>query len=122
MSTGPVSVRAIFFMLVFTPVAWAELSPRDYLSQMSHSFRELDYRGEFTYEYGSSMDTLHIVHVVRDGVEKERLLHLNGDSHEVVRDDHPVGCIHPGNQIMRLGDTAGAPFARDFSGVRCIKD
>lgn len=101
----------------------AELTPRDYLARMSHSFRELDYRGEFTYEYGSSMDTLHIVHAVRDGVEKERLVYMNGESREVVRDDHHVSCIHPGNQIMRLGSSiASGPFARSFLGEHDIAE
>jgi sigma-E factor negative regulatory protein RseB len=88
---------------------------------MSHSFRELDYRGEFTYEYGSHMDSLRIVHAVRDGVEKERLLYLNGESREVVRDGHHLSCIHPGDQIMRLGSAiATGPFARSFQGEHDI--
>lgn len=114
-------VQSLIGLLLLAPVALAELSPRDYLSQMSHSFRELDYRGEFTYEYGSNMDTLHIVHAVRDGVEKERLVYLNGDEREVVRDGHHVSCVHPGNQIMRLGSTiASGPFARSFLGEHDI--
>lgn len=110
--------RAWFFSLCFllgAQGAWSEQSPREYLDQMSHSFRELDYRGEFTYEYGSHMDSLRIVHGVRDGVEKERLVYLNGEPREVVRDGHHLSCIHPGDQIMRLGSAiATGPFARSF--------
>lgn len=109
--------------LLISHIAWGELLPRDYLDQMSHSFRELDYRGEFTYEFGSHMDTLRIVHAVRDGVEKERLVYLNGSPREIVRDGHELTCIHPGDQIMRLGSTiASGPFARSFQSVRDISE
>ena len=109
--------------LLVSPALWSEQLPREYLDQMSHSFRELDYRGEFTYEFGSHMDTLSIVHAVRDGVEKERLLYLNGNPREIVRDGHELSCIHPGDQIMRLGSTiASGPFARSFQGVRDISE
>jgi sigma-E factor negative regulatory protein RseB len=61
------------------------------------------------------MDSLRIVHGVRDGVEKERLVYLNGEPREVVRDGHHLSCIHPGDQIMRLGSAiATGPFARSF--------
>lgn len=113
----------VFLGLLISHSAWSELLPRDYLDQMSHSFRELDYRGEFTYEFGSHMDTLRIVHAVRDGVEKERLIYLNGSPREIVRDGHELTCIHPGDQIMRLGSTiASGPFARTFQGVRDISE
>jgi sigma-E factor negative regulatory protein RseB len=112
-----------FCLLVATQSVWAQSNPRDYLDRMSHSFRELNYRGEFTYEYGSHMDTLAIVHAVRDGIEKERLVYLNGEPREVVRDGHHVSCIHPGDQIMRLGNTiATGPFARSFQGEHEISD
>ncbi len=111
------------FLILVAPALWSEQLPREYLDQMSHSFRELDYRGEFTYEFGSHMDTLSIVHAVRGGVEKERLVYLNGNPREIVRDGHELSCIHPGDQIMRLGSTiASGPFARSFQGVRDISE
>jgi sigma-E factor negative regulatory protein RseB len=109
--------------LLLAPAAWAELSPRDYLDQMSHGFRELDYRGEFTYEFGSHMDTLSIAHAVRDGVEKERLVYLNGKLREVVRDGHPLNCIHPGDEIMRLGSViTSGPLGQTLQGNHDIAD
>lgn len=121
MPRGRYSLPAICCLLLLHSVTWAGVTPRDLLSKMSHSFRELDYQGEFTYEYGSHMDTLHIAHAVRDGVEKERLVYMNGAAREVVRDGHDVSCVHPGDQIMRLGSTiASGPFARSFLGEHDI--
>ena len=98
-------------VLAWNQMAWAESDARDYLDKMSHSFRELDYRGVFTYEYGSHIESLQVVHVVRNGVEKERLIYLDGESREIIRDGHELSCVHPGHQLLRLGSRAVAgPF------------
>lgn len=101
---------------LLVPLAAADdLTGRDYLDRMSHAFRELDYQGVFTYEYGSEMEPLRIIHAVRDGVEHERLIYLNGRPREIVRDGRDVSCIHSGGRILRLGHAiATGPFARTF--------
>ena len=95
-------------------LVWAQSDAQVYLDRMSHSFRELDYRGVFTYEFGSRMEALRIVHAVRDGVEQERLTHLNGETTEYYRDGHKLSCVHPGHQMLRLEGGAGGPFARSL--------
>lgn len=113
----------VLSLLVLAPWALADIDARDYLDRMSRSFRELDYRGVFTYEYGSHMESMRISHAVRDGVERERLVYLNGESREIIRDGHRVSCIHPGHQIMRLGsEIASGPFARSFLGAEDVTD
>ena len=90
-------------------------TPEQLLDRMSHSFRELQYRGVFTYEYGPEMESMEIFHGVRDGVEVERLVYLNGPYREVLRHGHSLSCIHPGDEILRLGHTVSSgPFARSF--------
>jgi len=101
---------------------WAQSSAQVYLDRMSHSFRELDYRGVFTYEFGEQMESLRIIHVVRDGVERERLLHLDGDPVEYVRDAHQLSCVHPGHQKLRLGMGAGVPLARKMISTERVTD
>jgi sigma-E factor negative regulatory protein RseB len=92
---------------------WAQSEAQVYLDQMSRSFRELDYRGLFTYEFGDQIESLRIVHALRDGVEKERLQYLDGESREYFRDGHHLSCIHSGHEKLRLdGGMAGGPFAR----------
>lgn len=72
------------------------------LDAMSRSFRELNYRGVFTYEQGQSLSSLRIIHAVLDGVERERVVHLDGDEREFVRSGHPVDCVHAGDHLVRL--------------------
>lgn len=75
----------------------------DLLRQMSQALQERSYRGRFTYEYGGALDTLEIVHAVRDGVEYERLQHLSGPSREVVRTGRATSCINTGGLLLRGG-------------------
>lgn len=106
-------LSGLLALILLAAPALAELSPRDYLSRMSHSFRELNYRGVFTYEYGRHMESMRIVHAVRDGEELERLIYLNGEPREFIRNGHALSCVHPGDQILRLGNSiSGGPFAR----------
>lgn len=53
--------------------------PASRLDAMSRSFRSLDYQGVFTYEQGQSLSSVRIAHAVIDGVEQERLVHLDGE-------------------------------------------
>lgn len=73
------------------------------LSKLSYTLQERNYRGLFTYEYGGTLDTLEIVHVVRDGREYERLHHLSGPAREAVRQGKRVDCVSVGAQMLRGG-------------------
>ena len=73
------------------------------LSKLSHTVQERNYRGLFTYEYGGTLDTLEIVHLVRDGREYERLQHLSGPSREIFRSGREITCVSIGAQLLRGG-------------------
>ncbi len=88
----------------------------DLLRQLSQAVQERNYRGRFTYEYGGALDTLEVVHVVRDGLEYERLQHLSGPSREVVRKGRPTSCVNTGGFLLRGG--VFAPSAATDAGVR----
>lgn len=85
----------------FSALAQEAVSPVDWLDKMSRASRELDYFGVFSYEHGASNQTLRIIHVVRDGKEFERLMHMDGEPHEIIRKGHPVDCVHSGTRLMR---------------------
>lgn len=80
--------------------------PASRLDAMSRSFRSLDYQGVFTYEQGQSLSSVRIAHAVVDGVEQERLVHLDGEQREFVRRGHRVDCEHAGDRLMRLDPAA----------------
>ena len=86
-----------------------------WLDRMSHSFRELTYRGTLSYQRGDDIQSLRIAHTVIGGEEFERLDYLDGDQREVVRRDHSLTCIHPGHKLVRFFAPAAADIAADQS-------
>ena len=125
-----------------TPTAW--------LQAMDGAFRTLDYDGTFSY-YATSLvqrvdiaesgtgrqiasqatghrgteqlATFRIVHKVIDGVERERIVHLNGPAREILRTgDDIIYVVQPGDALLDLEGTMpaatyGRVFARRFENV-----
>lgn len=102
----PLSTIGLFvFACLIMPaggLVYADDSPQIALSRMSHSFRELDYHGTFSFQRGSSTESFRIAHSVIDGEEFERLEYLDGEKREIVRRGHHLNCIHPGHKLLRL--------------------
>ncbi|MFT5484231.1 MAG: sigma-E factor negative regulatory protein RseB [Halieaceae bacterium] len=80
-----------------------DIEARKLVETMSHSLREQNYKGIFTYQYGSTIESLSIEHTVVDGVENETLMHLSGHRRTVVRRAHPLNCVHPGHRLLQIG-------------------
>lgn len=111
---------AIVLAALIVPVAHAQdvirTSGEAQLVRMERAFVELDYDGVFSYFSGNDLASLRIVHKVVDGVERERLVHLNGAPREIVRHGAEVACIvMPGDDLATLEQSIPAgPFARAF--------
>lgn len=102
-------------ILLSLPVL-AEMSPQQQLVSMSHAFKEQNYQGIFIYGQAGKVESLSIAHVMESGIERERLVHLDGPVREIVRNGHSVTCVHPGDQILRLEHSIPAgPFAQVFN-------
>lgn len=88
-----------------------------WLEVMNRAFTELDYRGVFSFYDGDDLTTMQIVHAVREGVQRERLVHLDGEVREIIRDGDQVACIvQPGDELLELESSIPAgPFARAFT-------
>lgn len=95
----------------------SDRTPGEWLDAMNESFRYLDYDGVFSYYGGTDLSSLRIVHIVDNGVERERLVHLNGAPREIIRTGPDVTCIlQPGDEILELESTIPAgPFAQAFT-------
>lgn len=83
------------------------------LRGMTEALKTQNYEGDFIYAHGDSMGTLRIVHAVRpDGVEREKLEHMDGSSREVMRHGDKVSCTQPKGAS---GDCLqSGPFSRAF--------
>lgn len=114
------AVRLISMLACLWPVAAGaavERSAEQWLGLMNRAFMEATYDGIFSYYSGNDLSTLRVVHTVRDGVQRERLIHLNGAPREIVRTGDQVACIlQPGDEILALESSIpSGPFARAFT-------
>ena len=70
----------------------------EWVQKMSDAMRSLNYRGNFVYMHEDQLESMEISHV-RDSLgEKERLISLNGEAREVLRDNENLTCIWPSSQ------------------------
>jgi sigma-E factor negative regulatory protein RseB len=74
-----------------------------WLDKMSRSLHQVNYHGVVTFQRGDDMQAMQISHSVVDGLVSERLTELTGQGAEIVRVGHPLECIHPGHQLLRVG-------------------
>jgi len=112
--TGAARTLVLLFV-VQAPLAIAQ-SADELLIRMNHAFTHLSYDGVFSYLYGGDLASLRVVHKVVDGVQRERLVHLNGAPREILRHGEEVSCIvEPGDDLIALEKSIPAgPFARAF--------
>lgn len=97
-----IGVQCVLLWVFAGQAVAADTSPRDWIDRMSHSFRELNYRGAFSYQQGDRMRSFRIAHAVIDGEEYERLEYLDGEQRHVVRKGHKLDCVHAGHKLIRF--------------------
>ena len=73
---------------------------RDWIEKMSSAMQNLNYTGTFVYIHDSEVETMRIFHSKLDGVEHERLISLNGEAREIIRNADSVVCIWPGSKSV----------------------
>jgi len=101
--------------LLAPALAWG--APPSWLADMNRAFMDLNYDGVFSYFTGQDVATLRIVHVVVDGEQRERLVHLNGAPREIIRrGDEVIRVLMPDDNLVELSrGIASGPLARAFT-------
>lgn len=98
-------------LLICLPVVgYAAETPSEaftWLEKMHSAVKQLNYEGTFVYLQNRHMETMRIIHTVDDGVERERLVSLNGAQREVVRSKGEVVCIQPDTKTVTVGKRFG---------------
>ena len=68
------------------------------------------------YRTAARLATFRVVHKVVDGVERERVVHLDGPPREILRTGQDVTCVlQPGDSLLALESAAATPYARVFA-------
>jgi sigma-E factor negative regulatory protein RseB len=70
----------------------------DWVQKMSMAMRNLNYRGDFVYLHENQLESMRISHYKDENGEKERLISLNGEAREVLRDNQNLTCIWPSSR------------------------
>ncbi|HNN36947.1 MAG TPA: sigma-E factor regulatory protein RseB domain-containing protein, partial [Pseudomonadales bacterium] len=91
---------------------WAE-SADEWLLRMGQAFREQNYDGTFIYVRGDELQSFRIIHRADAGIEQERLIHLDGAAHELLRTGEGLFAIQADAPISETA--AKASFAQSFA-------
>lgn len=117
-------IRFSFFSVIATllpiSIVCAETLPTDargWLDRLSRASRQLNYDGTFVYVHGQSVDAMRLVHKSDQRGEQERLVSLNGETREVVRNNNQVTCVLPGSRQVILDKAARGISALPVPGV-----
>jgi len=99
---------ALLSLLAATGAAATVCSDADavalqWLDKMSRSMRQISYQGVVTLQRDDELQVMQVSHSVDQGSSSERLTELTGQGAQVERGAHPLDCIHPGDQLLRLG-------------------
>jgi len=74
-----------------------------WMDRMSRSTQQVAYEGVITLQRGDDLQVMQLSHSVKGPAATEQLTRLTGQGAQVIRDEHPLDCIHPGHQLLRLG-------------------
>ena len=74
-----------------------------WLVKMNKAIRSMDYAGTYIHISQGQIETMQIVHAVDENSERERLLSLNGEAREILRDGDRVTCILPADRFVVVG-------------------
>ncbi len=105
-------VSALLTSLVSLP-AWADPA-MDWVQRMSDAMRNLNYQGVFVYMHENQLESMEISHRRDLGGEKERLISLNGEAREVIRDNQNLTCIWPSSRKVVVDSSRKNSFSPIF--------
>ena len=96
-SLTPGLLVGLLFALFVSPPLYAD-EAMDWVQKMSDAMRNLNYQGNFVYMHNNTLEGMQISHYRDQHGEKERLVSLNGEAREVIRDNQNLTCIWPSSR------------------------
>lgn len=93
----PKTLIPVFIVTLASTPALADPA-MEWVQKMSNAMRELSYRGDFVYMHENQLESMRIAHYRDEHGEKERLISLNGEAREVIRDNQNLTCIWPSSR------------------------
>ncbi len=89
----PFPLKRMAGLAVLLPGLVFASDAREWLSRMEAAVETLNYEGTYVHMSAGTMETLHVIHRVADGVPTERLFSRDQPGREVIRSGQEVTCI-----------------------------
>ncbi len=80
--------------------ATEDIAPNDWLSKMAGAVQTTNYEGTVIRMRNGKVEALKVVHLVADGVIRERVIVQEGNGLEIIRNGNEVHCILPDKQSV----------------------
>lgn len=77
-------------------------SVEHWLGKLATAVSELEYRGLVTFEHAGMLETLQVVHAVRDGQQVERVRYLSGEPRELISHGNSKNCEGVSGLLSRV--------------------
>ena len=98
--------------LIFIPVTIVLLSPtvvsgataQDWLMKIQYAAGKQNYIGVFVYRHSNQLESMRIIHQVKNGKIRERIISLNGAPREIIRVDNVVWRYFPDKKTIILSE------------------
>jgi sigma-E factor negative regulatory protein RseB len=88
------------FALLVSAIAAAADEPREWLERMNHALTANDYEGVFSHWQDGKVEMLRIIHRVKNGEVRERLVSLDGSGREFIRTGSELACYLPDKKTV----------------------
>jgi sigma-E factor negative regulatory protein RseB len=85
---------------LISAAAVAADDPREWLERMNHALTANDYEGVFTHWQDGKVEMLRIIHRVKNGEVRERLVSLDGSGREFIRTGTELACYLPDKKTV----------------------
>lgn len=89
-------------LLITLPALADDDLAKQWLERMVKAVNDLNYQGTFIFLHDNQLEAMRIVHAVKNGKPRERLISLNGAPREVIRDQTSVTCVMPESQKVSV--------------------
>ncbi len=75
-------------------------TPQDWIDRMGDAVQVTNYAGTVVRVRGGKVDTFKVVHTIRDGVVREKVVIQDGNGLEIIRNGNEVHCILPDHKSV----------------------
>ncbi len=87
----------------------SKMNAMQWLKKMSYAMQELSYQGRFVFVHNDQLESMSILHINDSNGRRERLVSLNGEAREILRDDNNFTCIWPSSRQVVVDQSTSVP-------------